>query len=204
MGRVGRVPDGEPGWLASLVGACVLVAGGFALGLVAGVVSEEPELVVGHFAGRSEEVAWLPDAEPEFTPADEAPEPTFAPEPRVVAGEWNGDVYQTGGVEVGREEPPAVAAPPPIDEPALATPPRPSGFAVQVGAFADAQAATRVFDDLHAKGFDVYVQTAAATGDGRWRVRVGPVPSKREAQQLASRLKLEERLPTWVLAEGGR
>ncbi len=47
----------EPGWIASLLGAAVLIAGGFGLGLVAGVVSEEPELVVGHLVGRSEEVA---------------------------------------------------------------------------------------------------------------------------------------------------
>ena len=40
--------EGEPGWLASLLGAAVLIAGGFALGLVAGVVSDEPELVVAH------------------------------------------------------------------------------------------------------------------------------------------------------------
>ena len=42
--------EGEAGWLASLLGAVVLIVGGFALGLVAGVVTEEPELVVIHGA----------------------------------------------------------------------------------------------------------------------------------------------------------
>ena len=33
--------------------------------------------------------------------------------------------------------------------------------------------------------------------------RVGTVESKADAQALAARLKREERLPTWVLSEGG-
>ena len=64
-----NVRDGKSGWLASLLGAAVLIAGGFGLGLVAGLVSEEPELVVGHLVGRSEEATWLPAAEAESVPA---------------------------------------------------------------------------------------------------------------------------------------
>jgi len=68
--RDASVREGKPGWFASFLGAAVLIAGGFGLGLVAGVVSEEPELVVGHLVGRSEEVAWLPWPEAELAPAD--------------------------------------------------------------------------------------------------------------------------------------
>jgi len=78
-----------------------------------------------------------------------------------------------------------------------------SGYAVQVGAFSDAAAAARLRDDLRGKGFDAYVVPAASSGDGRTRVRVGPVASKVDAQAVADRLKREERLPTWVLAESG-
>ena len=77
------------------------------------------------------------------------------------------------------------------------------GFSVQVGAFADGGAAEDVRQKLRSKGFDSYVIPAKQSGDGKWRVRVGPVRDKGAAEQLASRLKTEERLPTWVLAEGG-
>ena len=56
--KTGWMGDGEPGWFATLIGGAVLIVGGFSLGLVVGVVSEEPELVVGHLVGRSEQVVW--------------------------------------------------------------------------------------------------------------------------------------------------
>jgi cell division septation protein DedD len=34
-------------------------------------------------------------------------------------------------------------------------------------------------------------------------VRVGPFPSRAEADRVAARLKAEEKLPTWVLDEDG-
>lgn len=78
-----------------------------------------------------------------------------------------------------------------------------SGSAVQVGAFADGGAAEDLSQKLRRRGFETYVVPASESGDGKWRVRVGPVPSKAAAESLASRLKSEERLPTWVLSEGG-
>ena len=77
------------------------------------------------------------------------------------------------------------------------------GFSVQVGAFADGGAAEDVRQKLRGKGFDTYIISPKESGDGKWRVRVGPVPKKGAAEKLASRLKTEERLPTWVLPEGG-
>lgn len=242
--------NGEPGWFASLLGAAVLIAGGFALGLVAGVVSEEPELVVGHLAGRSEEVAWLPEGEGEFTPA-EGEARAVAPEERaygidevtpleeVLAQEGRRPVERaavegeaqdwTDDAPVEETELPAVAAAPPrqaspfrdigsLPETGRSAPPPAapapsvrsraeevplSGFAVQVGAFSDALAAAEVREKLLGHGFDSYVIPASRAGDGKWRVRVGPVPTREAADSLAGRLKSEERLPTWVLSEGG-
>jgi len=254
--------NGEPGWFASLLGAAVLIAGGFALGLVAGVVSEEPELVVGHLAGRSDDVAWLPEAEAEFTPAAEeiVRLDSVAPLGQVLAqeerarevrgegeAEVQGEVLEEPRYALAADEDPAwldeaplddvqlpsVAAAPPRREPSpfrdisslpatgesVAPPAAPaarapssnaaerrasrSGFSVQVGAFSDSAAADEVREKLLARGFESYVIPASRGGDGKWRVRVGPEPSREAAESLAGRLKSEERLPTWVLSEGG-
>jgi cell division protein FtsN len=34
----------------------------------------------------------------------------------------------------------------------------------------------------------------------RYKVRVGPLGSRSEAEQISERLKSEHRLPTWILA----
>jgi cell division septation protein DedD len=211
----------------------VLIAGGFALGLVAGVVSEEPELVVGHLVGRSEEVAWAPEGEAEFTlSSDEEIAPVELVEPLELAELSLGSeeilpegvVYlEEADVIIDVPEPalPAVAAAPPARRPGARpidalpaappasraydppAPPAHAGFAVQVGAFTDGSSAEDIRQKLRSKGYDSYVIPASEAGDGKWRVRVGPVATKAAAESLASRLKSEERLPTWVLSEGG-
>ena len=204
------VRDGKSGWLASLLGAVVLIAVGFGLGLVAGLVSEEPELVVGHLVGRSDEATWLPAAEVESSPAHgEWIHAAAAVEPEAADSEIRSSILPAEPAL-----PPVAAAPSARREdwapreiasiPTQAPPPSiRSGFSVQVGAFAEGGAAERVRERLRSKGFETYVTTANQSGDGKWRVRVGPVPEKGDAEKLASRLKIEERLPTWVVAEGG-
>ncbi len=171
-------------WLSSLLGATFLIVGGFLLGLVVGVVKEDPELVIGHFAGQGEEIHWSeqdpgivgqPEIRTETFVADEviAVDVAAAPEPAL----------------------PAVSAPPALSV---------AGFAIQVGAFTEGETANRVALGLRDKGFPVYViEPVADEGDNRWRVRVGPVPTREEAVGVANRLKIEEKLPTWVLSEGG-
>lgn len=97
-----RSERSEPGWLLSLLGALVLVAGGFLVGLVVGVVSEEPELVVGHLSGQSEEVPWQDEW------ADEA---AFAEYPQGVGG---ADMQNAGRRE--RRPDPSAAFEPTDDE----------------------------------------------------------------------------------------
>lgn len=209
------------GWLSTLLGVFVLVAGGFALGLVVGVISEEPELVVGHVSGRTTEVEWSAGEDGGGVAAAMPPDwPTIE---RSAARDDTGI-----GSAVERALPPVAApreskpspdvarASSPI--PASGTPPRrasdevavpqvaakadgTSRFAIQVGAFQAAKAAQGVAEGLRANGYPV--QVLAPQSDDRWRVRVGPIATRTEADETAQRLKVEENLPTWVLREGG-
>jgi len=219
------------GWLSTVLGIGLLVAVGFALGLVFGVVSEEPELVVGHVAGRSEEIDWTADAA------------ATADVDLAAARAGSRDSSGQGAAALGEPQPlaPSVAAGPP-PEPAARPAPKPperrvdppearapaaaspavaassgnsSGgesaptepaavgarFAIQVGAFSDGAAAEQVAADLRAKGYPVRVLRPGQ--DDRWRVRVGPVSGRAAAEETAGRLKVEEQLPTWVLRERG-
>jgi cell division septation protein DedD len=44
-------------------------------------------------------------------------------------------------------------------------------------------------------------QEAERGKEPRWRVRVGPVKTRAEAESLSARLKREQKLPTWILSE---
>lgn len=212
-----------PRWFMSVIGALFLSGGGFLLGLVLGVMSEQPDLIVGHLAGRGEEVEWSPDAEPGLS------EPSRRSDP--LAGRDAAPLGSERGVAGARPRVPVVAAPPPATRTppptraAVQVPaqlPRPpaapirvptrtapaaaasSGYSVQVGAFAGSDVAQRLATRLREDGFPVYVTPSAGERDGRWRVRVGPVESKERAQRLARRLESQQQLPTWVLAEEAR
>jgi len=208
-----RESERRPRWFVTLLGIVVLVAGGFAMGLVVGLVSQEPELVVGHLAGRSEELQWAAGAEaerpseaglaPRATPSvADPPEPQAAP-PDVAAAPLPTRASEPAAPPARAAEPveAAAALPPPVS----AAPVSPAaGYSVQVGAFAESSSAEDVARRLSDRRFPVYVTPAAGAGDRRWRVRVGPFATRSEAVELARRLKTEEGLPTWVLAEKGR
>jgi cell division protein FtsN len=184
-----------PGWLLSLLGAAILICSGCLVGLVMGVVRQEPELVVGHVAGRGEEVPWsgLPEADSTRPPPDVAAPPPPQPLPESPSASGGGPADSSGAR-------PAVSAPPPPG--ALGRPAEP-GYSVQVGAFSKNAVAKELAGSLRGKGFPAFVTPAPRSGDQRWRVRVGPMRSKGEADRIARRLKVEERLPTWVLNRGG-
>jgi hypothetical protein len=173
----------SPLW--TLVGLALLAIPGFVLGLLVGVAWEDPGLLLGHLFGRTELVAWSRGVDDGVEdPASEAPRDA-----------------------VSKRPPPVSAAPRPSAtriRPDVISPGAPAArFAVQVGAFSESRVAERLAESLRGKGFAVYVSPGAKAGEARWRVRVGPLPSRAEADRVAARLKAEEKLPTWVLDEDG-
>jgi cell division protein FtsN len=205
----------SPSWLASLMGAVFLISAGFMLGLIVGVVKEEPELVMGHLGGQSEEVEWS-EQQTEFSTPDVA-----AAGPNTYASDELGSTDFGAGDDFGIEvpstaaedtasrayeapQPRAVAAMVPAPVPVAAeavSSPQSGNFSVQVGAFSENEPAERIADDLRSKGFSVYVTPSAGSRDGRWRVRVGPMITRAEADDVAQQLKTREQLPTWVVTE---
>ncbi len=149
---------------------------GFGLGVLGGLLWEEPALVAAYFLGGTQAVA-LGGSAPDADPAPEEPLPAVAAAP--------------ASAPVAR----APARPP--------APPAAGGghVAVQVGAFAERAGAERLAASLERKGYAVYVVAGESGGAARWRVRVGPLGSREAGEREAAKLKREERLPTWVLEE---
>lgn len=195
--RRARAGAGRSPLRGALVLALLAVAG-FGLGVLAGGLWEEPDLVIGYLAGETEAVPWAGGSQPEVAagPEEAAPlvaAPSAPPEDAPLGA---------------RRRTPPVAAAPPAAPPARKRPPaaeapEAGSIAVQVGAFAESAAAEQLADSLRAKGYAVYVSPAAAGGGARWRVRVGPHTTREQADRAAERLRREEQLPTWVLSEGG-
>jgi cell division septation protein DedD len=180
-----------PGWLVTLFGAALLLAAGFAVGLVVGAVREEPAMWLQYVTGKS---ATLPA--PAAAPLAPPPAPAAVParEPREVA--------------------PSIVAPPSqaVLAPAAPSEPLPSvgsapaagtRFAVQVGAFSQSSEAEKLEAQLKRKGLPAYVQPSTGAPDSRWRVRIGPLASRDEADRVATKLKTQDKLPVWVLEESG-
>ena len=80
----------------------------------------------------------------------------------------------------------AVVTPPPASKPADTSK---TGFAVQVGAFADAAAATALRDKLRSAGFNAFTDSVSTEGGTRTRVRVGPAMNRAEADALKAQVK---------------
>lgn len=185
-----------------ILGLAALAIPGFGLGMVAGLVWEEPGLVASYALGRTEEIGWGEATSGSELPAVASPseiaEPAAAPPVPAPAkpGSKPAPPRQTA-----RATPPKPA---PAKKPAVAksvpTAPK-SGFAIQVGAFAERAGADRLSADLRSKGYRVYV--SAGDSGAAWRVRVGPNATREEAERTAARLKQSEKLPTWVLEEDG-
>ena len=191
--RRSRESSRRHGWPSIIAVVVVVVAAGFAVGIVAGISWEEPGLVVGYLSGQTEGIDWGVGAE----------------------GSEAGELAADGAIS----DAPSVAAPPPLGlrkvpdvtvmdrarsqsgAGASPTSTRPAaGFAVQVGAFSEKRAAQALSDLLRAHGYPVYL--SPTEGDpASWRVRVGPLGTRPEAEKTARRLETAEKLPTWVLGE---
>ena len=185
------------GVLFSLLKLALVAIPGFAIGLFVGVMWEDPSLILGDLAGDSQEVAWGPQPAPGVDGA---------------AGEGaasRGRAGRCGCARRGqqpRRRGRAAAHPslPSATKAAVAVARTGGKLSVQVGAFAESGAAEQLAASLRSSGLPVYVSpSAAAEGDKRWRVRVGPLATREEADRIAARLKTKEKLPTWVLTEDG-
>jgi cell division septation protein DedD len=225
-----RMPRSSgPGWLATAGGALLLIALGFGVGIVAGTAYQEPELLADHLAGRTTEVAL--GAEQGFGGAPDvaAPAPLAPAEPAPALGQGALEAAPEAELAVpARAEATAVApaaavapklpsAPPklpsaapkaaaPAPRPARALPaaaakaPAAGSFSIQVGAFSSERAARELAGELGKHGYTAYLMDE---GNGaRWKVRVGPIRSRSEAEEVSSRLKREQRLPTWIQTNG--
>jgi cell division septation protein DedD len=88
--------------------------------------------------------------------------------------------------------PKPVATTPPLSKPEPAAKPADTsktGFAVQVGAFADAAAATALRDKLRSAGFNAFTDSVGTASGTRTRVRVGPAMNRAEADALKAQVK---------------
>jgi len=164
--------------LLGVAGLLLLAVPGFALGLLAGVVWREPELVASHLLGGTREVVFE-------APTGAGPGAAPGPPGDVAAAPPAGRPFASPRAPLAALEPGGIAR-----------------LAVQVGAFGDAAAAEKLAGRLRRKGFPAFVSPSTGEAEGRWRVRVGPMPSREDADRTAARLKTEERLPTWVVEEG--
>ena len=92
-------------------------------------------------------------------------------------------------VTTAAAKPVAATPPAPKLEPAKPADTGKTGFVVQVGAFADANAATALRDKLRAAGMNAFTDTVNTDGGKRTRVRVGPAMNRAEADALKAQVK---------------
>ncbi len=131
--------------------------------------------------------------------AAEPAKPAAAPEPKPVAKvEPKPEPKPVAKIEPAPAPKPAPVASKP--EPAPAKPANTSGtgFAVQVGAFADAAAATALRDRLRAAGFNAFTDTVSTDGGKRTRVSVGPTMTRAEADTLRARVSAKAGVDGYV------
>jgi cell division septation protein DedD len=183
-------------WLGAALALSVLAVAAFFVGALFALAWKEPGLLFAWLRGDTTEIAWS-------TASDEV---ELAQLPAVAAAAPEAESPAAPAAAPAAEAPKA-AAKPPAPKPAPARPaPRAvaavSGghIAVQVGAFAEREAAERLRGRLSEAGFPAYLAASAEKGE-HWRVRVGPYATRPEAERVASRLQKGQRLPTWVLDE---
>lgn len=119
-------------------------------------------------------------------PPEAAPAPKAEPKPAAQA-----PVAKPEQKPAAKPETPKPAATVAKPEPAASKPANAAGtgFAVQVGAFADAAAAGALRDKLRAAGFNAFTDTVNTDAGRRTRVRVGPAMTRAEADVLKAQVK---------------
>ena len=134
-------------------------------------------------------VALDADAADPAPPTRPAVEPA-PPEPSTGTATAQSPPREAGSTEAPPREPsnppaPATTAPEPRPAaPAAAT----VGFAVQLGAFSQADEANKLRDRARAAGFTAFIEQVRTDQGVLSRVRVGPVASRSEAEQLKAQV----------------
>jgi len=187
------------GWPSIIAVGVVVIAAGFVVGVIAGITWEEPGLVVGHLSGQTEGIDWGSEAEdPEagdLTADGAKPKPPSVAAPPPLGLREAPDAAVSGSAGSGASSGVAAAR-----KVAPTSTQSTAGFAVQVGAFSEKSSARALADTLRARGYPVYLSPTEGARVS-WRVRVGPMGTRPEAEQAARRLETTEKLPTWVLGE---
>ena len=98
-------------------------------------------------------------------------------------------VTDTKPATTAAAKPVAATPPAPKLEPAKPADTGKTGFVVQVGAFADANAATALRDKLRGAGFNAFTDAVNTDAGKRTRVRVGPAMNRAEADALKAQVK---------------
>ncbi|MFN7980843.1 MAG: SPOR domain-containing protein [Vicinamibacterales bacterium] len=93
-------------------------------------------------------------------------------------------------------KPAAPAPPPPVAAPSAPSADR-SGFAVQVAAVNARGEADAIAKRLSGKGYPAYVEVPKGSAS-TFRVRVGTYQTRHEAQDVADKLKTDEKFKPWV------
>lgn len=73
-------------------------------------------------------------------------------------------------------------------------------YAVQVGVFAREENATQLRERLAGRGFTAFVDSETGGGRTTWRVRVGPVMERADAEQLRDRLQGEANVEGMIVS----
>ena len=178
-----RQSDSALSWIATGLAGVGLILGGFGAGVLLGIVSEEPSILTGHWAGRSERVALQPPVS--ATPRDGRRVAATAQPPAAPARSAAADPRPARG-----PLPPVAAAAP--------------GYAVQVGSFSSSDSARAMKRRLAEQGYESFVSVGGSGAGQRWRVRVGPFAARARADRVAGRLEGREGLATWIVTLGER
>jgi septal ring-binding cell division protein DamX len=104
--------------------------------------------------------------------------------------------------KVAPAAPPRTAPPAPAPAESPAAPevaePAGAGFAVQIAALNVRGDAEAIAKRLSSKGYSAYVMSPPAGAPTVFRVRIGKFPTRREAENVASKLQKEEQFKPWV------
>ena len=151
---------------------------------------------------------------PPAIPTPPAPEPALKA-PEVVIPEKPASSSETASPSISVEKPVKKEAvtEKPVEPPVIAVAPAAkkesvrkrvrisdSGFVVQVGSFSQRQNAMVLSDKLEAAGFPAFVESGKSKDKTIFRVKVGPQPTRADADKLRQKLLDNEKLKGIIVA----